>query len=306
MSQRIFPKAFLERRGHSLLGLWLVIYIIFHLLTNSQAALLWGEDGQGFIHDVNWIHNLPYLIVIECLGLGIPIILHGWWGVRYALQGRINSIKSDGSTPSLEEYSRNRAYTWQRITSWILLIGITAHVVHMRIVEYPSQVKVGSQEYYVNNLSYDAGLPLLADRLGVTLYRAGEPLPTDFHMPPNQDEAVLQQRTKEVERFTSLLNSNKLSPKNTIIIAKDFGAATLLMVRDTFKSPIMIALYSVLVISACFHAFNGLWTFCLSWGVIVTPRSQKKILRCCQGLMGFVAFLGLMAVWGSFWINLYS
>ena len=59
------PKAFLWRRLHSIAGLWLVIFIISHLFTNSQAALLIGDDGQGFINAVNAIHNLPYLPLIE-------------------------------------------------------------------------------------------------------------------------------------------------------------------------------------------------------------------------------------------------
>ena len=67
------PRAFIWRRLHSLAGLWLVIYIIDHLLINSQAALLLGNDGRGFIHSVNAIHNLPYLSVIEILVLGVPI-----------------------------------------------------------------------------------------------------------------------------------------------------------------------------------------------------------------------------------------
>lgn len=33
------PSAFIWRRAHSLTGLWLVLFLIEHLLTNSQAAL---------------------------------------------------------------------------------------------------------------------------------------------------------------------------------------------------------------------------------------------------------------------------
>lgn len=59
------PKAFIWRRLHSLMGLWLVLFLIEHLLTNSQAALWLGDNGRGFVNMVNAIHNLPYLEVIE-------------------------------------------------------------------------------------------------------------------------------------------------------------------------------------------------------------------------------------------------
>ena len=95
------PRAYIWRRVHSLFGLWLAIFLLEHLLTNSQAALFFGDSGHGFIYFVNILKNLPYLPVIEVTLLGIPILMHGIWGVKYILQGKANSFKSDGSKPSL-------------------------------------------------------------------------------------------------------------------------------------------------------------------------------------------------------------
>ena len=122
------PNAFLWRRAHSLTGLWLVIFLIEHLLTNSQAALWIGDNGLGFIQAVNSLKELPHLQAIEIFLLGVPLLVHGLWGVKYLMTSKMNSFASDGSSPSLPQYPRNRAYTWQRITSWILLVGIAAHV----------------------------------------------------------------------------------------------------------------------------------------------------------------------------------
>lgn len=277
------PRTFVWRRWHSLTGLWLVIFLIVHLLANSQAALLIGDDGAGFIKAANDIRNLPYLPAIEIGLLLIPFAIHIYWGVQYLWTGKANSYKSDGSTPSLPEYPRNHAYTWQRITSWILLVLIAAHVVQMRFMEAPTVTGMGKAKSYMVRVESDDGIHTLAERLDVSLYNA---------------QQVPQQQ------WASALSERPLAPNQLIAVTKDFGTAELLMVRETFKMPLMLLLYTVLVLSACFHAFNGLWTFCITWGVTLSVNSQKNMRRVSLALMFALGFLGLAAIWGSYWINL--
>ena len=47
------------------------------------------------------------------------------------------------------------------------------------------------------------------------------------------------------------------------------------MMADILSSPFMLVFYIVGVISATFHLANGLWSFLVSWGITVTPRSQR-------------------------------
>ncbi len=215
------PSSFLYRRMHSLTGLFLVLFLVMHLFTNSQAAL----EQQSFVHSVNSIHSIPYLQFIELSFLALPILMHGIAGAYYAYQSRQNVFGNNFAKPVLPEYSRNRAYTWQRLTSWILMVGILAHVVHMRFIEYPSSS------------------------------------------------------------------------------VQDFGLETLLMLQRTFKDPSMVAFYTLFVLSACYHAFNGLWTFCITWGITISQRSQRLLLIVCYVGMSLTAFLGLVAIWGIFWVD---
>lgn len=269
------PKAFIWRRIHSLTGLWLVLFLIEHLFTNSQAALYFGDDGSGFIRAVNFLKGLPYLQVIEVTLLGIPFLVHGWWGIKYLHTAKYNSFATDGTAPSLPDYPRNRAYTWQRLTSWILLIGVIAHVIQMRFIDYPDATHIDNKQYYTVRLTLDEGLPALADRLNVKL--------------------------------TSDPNSNSESKQQQIsALSPDFGTAVLLMVRDTFKSPLMIFLYTIFVLAATFHAFNGLWTFMITWGITLTANSQRLMRKCAVTLMVLLSFLGLAAIWTTYWINLKS
>lgn len=258
------PMPFLIRRLHSLTGLFITLYLIEHLFVNSQAALFFGDDGKSFIHAVNGIQNIPYLKVIEILFLAVPILLHGYYGIFFARQAKFNSIPSDGSKPYLP-YAKNKAYSWQRITSWILLFGILLHVYHMRIHQYPEKTQEGNATSFLVEVDKDSGYNTLAPRLDVTFIE------------------------KEGKTYAK---------------AKSFGTAELLVLRESFKSPLIITLYTLFVLSACFHGFNGLWTFCLSWGIVITEKSQKLARRFCYGLMALVTFFGLVAIFGTYWINL--
>jgi succinate dehydrogenase / fumarate reductase, cytochrome b subunit len=260
----MISNTFIWRRVHSLMGLWLVLYLMVHLIVNSQAALWLGEDGIGFIDLVNLLEALPYLQVIETVWIGIPLVIHGYWGIKRALTAKNNSGGSDGSSPSLP-YGRNRSFKWQRITSWILLVGIIGHVLQMRFIHFPQKVSVGSEIAYVVPLKDDPGLDSLSERIHVKLVKEG-----DFVM------------------------ASAPTP----------GKAMLLMVRETFKSPLMCVLYSVFVLAAAFHAFNGFWTSLITWGAALSYRSQKAFIPICWVGVGLLAFLGLAAIWGSYWLNL--
>ena len=143
------------------------------MLVNSQAALLLGDNARGFVDGVNAIHNLPYLQVIEIFLLGFPIAIHGVLGVKYLLTAKFNSVGSDGTKPAMK-YGRNRAFTWQRLTSWVLLVGIILHVAKFRFIDYPDSVNQGENSYYFIPVTVDKGLYTVAARLGVTLYSSNE------------------------------------------------------------------------------------------------------------------------------------
>lgn len=317
------PKAFIWRRIHSLTGIWLVIFLLEHLLTNSQAALFIGDDGAGFIRMVNFIHNLPYLPFIEIGLLGVPIIIHGIWGIKYVKQASINSRKTDGSKPSLQEFKKNKAYTWQRITSWILVFAIIAHVTQMRFINQPTHASVNGKQFYMVRLSKDVGLYTLSKRLNFSLYNQ-QAVDAEKKFAPNVNdtsvsswwsffnfqktessyELLEQQNLAQKDQYVEALTKKPLKQGEIMAVCTDFATAMLLVVRETFKSPLMLVLYTIFVLSACFHAFNGLWTFLITWGVSLTERSQNMMRTLANGLMVLLAFLGLAAIWGTYWINL--
>lgn len=329
MTTATIPRAFVWRRLHSLTGLWLVLFLMEHLLTNSQAALLLGENGQGFVKMVNALHNFPYLQAIEIFLLGVPILVHMIWGVQYLFTAKPNSYGSNRAKPALPEYGRNRAYTWQRITSWILLFMLAFHVVKFRFLEYPVSVSQGAKSSYMVRISLDTGLYTVADRLGVRLYdqtaiekekrnledRSGESALVDAaHTIQSEENLVYDaqkavilasaQKFEEKTAFVNALQKQTLSQREVVAVADNFGTASLLVVRNTFKNPFYVGFYTVFVLAACFHAFNGFWTFLISWGIILKMSAQRSMATFAIALMLIVTFLGLAAVWGTYWINL--
>jgi succinate dehydrogenase / fumarate reductase, cytochrome b subunit len=58
-------------------------------------------------------------------------------------------------------------------------------------------------------------------------------------------------------------------------VASAFGnEVNFQMMQDILSSPFMFVFYAVGIISAIFHFANGLWSFLVSWGITVSPRSQ--------------------------------
>lgn len=126
---------FLLRRLHSLTGIVPIgVFVLFHLTTN--ASIVWGRitghaghEGAAsgvstFQHEVNFIHSLPALFLIEVFGLWLPLAFHSLLGIAYAIGGR----------PNLDhyKYQSNARYVLQRLSGYIGFVFIFYHVATLR------------------------------------------------------------------------------------------------------------------------------------------------------------------------------
>ncbi len=313
------------------MGLWLAIFLIEHLLTNSQAALLWGEHAQGFVRMVNLLHNFPHLEVIEIVLLGIPLLIHFVWGVCYFISARYNSFPGPKRSPSLARYARNHGYTWMRITAIIVGVGVVLHVVQFRFVRYPAILVHGEQSFYFSKVSMDDGLYTVAQRMGVELFDGNKIEEVEKELEKRKAEKQLMesaekehQQQKEYAEFDlykegffvaaqeygksaaflRALKCKSVGSQDVIAVSKDFGTAALLTVRDVFKSPLYVALYSIFVLATCFHAGHGLWAFLITWGVILKQAAQNKFYRAALTVGFVLALFGLVSIWGTYWMNM--
>lgn len=76
-----------------------------------------------------------------------------------------------------------------------------------------------------------------------------------------------------------------------------FGAdANFDMMANIFSNPFMVGFYLVGVISAIFHFANGLWSFAVSWGITITPRSQKIMTYVTLIVFVLLSYVGVSAI----------
>jgi succinate dehydrogenase / fumarate reductase cytochrome b subunit len=115
---------FAMRRLHSLTGIVPVgAFLVVHLWTNSKAML----GPASFGHAVEEINHIPFLVVVETLGIFLPLAFHAIYGVVLAFQARPN-VGAYG-------YSRNWMYTLQRVTGIIAFVFIVIHLKDFRVAK---------------------------------------------------------------------------------------------------------------------------------------------------------------------------
>ena len=111
---------FLLRRLHSLTGLVFGGYLVVHLLVNATIA----QGGRVYQTQVDKIHDLPFLPVIEWTFIYLPILYHTVYGVWITLTGQPNV----GRYP----YEKNWFYLFQRISAVIIVFFMLFHVLALK------------------------------------------------------------------------------------------------------------------------------------------------------------------------------
>lgn len=111
---------FLLRRLHSLTGIVFGGYLIVHLLVNATIA----QGGRVYQTQVDKIHDLPFLPVIEWTLIYLPILYHTVYGVWITLTGQPNV----GHYP----YTKNWFYFFQRLSAVFIVFFMLFHVLALK------------------------------------------------------------------------------------------------------------------------------------------------------------------------------
>jgi succinate dehydrogenase / fumarate reductase cytochrome b subunit len=59
---------------------------------------------------------------------------------------------------------------------------------------------------------------------------------------------------------------------------------------EIMANPIMFWFYVVGLAAVCFHFANGVWGFCVSWGITVSEKAQRNI-GIASGALGLLIFI---------------
>jgi len=68
------------------------------------------------------------------------------------------------------------------------------------------------------------------------------------------------------------------------------------MMADILSDPFMIAFYVVGILSTTFHFANGLWSFAVSWGLTVSPKSQQISTYVTLVIFVLLSYVGVRAI----------
>ena len=118
--------SYFSRKLHSLLGIIpLGAFFVVHALTNYQA---FERGPEGFQKAVGFINGMPLVLLLEFILIYIPLLFHGIYGLYVAYQSNSNLGRF--------KYSRNWAFTAQRITGVITFVFVFWHVYQTRFQVY--------------------------------------------------------------------------------------------------------------------------------------------------------------------------
>ncbi len=111
---------FFLRRLHSLTGILFGGYLVVHLLVNATIA----QGGNVYQAQVDKIHDLPFLPLVEWTFIYLPLIYHTIYGIYITLTGQPNVGRY--------HYAKNWAYLFQRISAIVLVFFVVFHVLSFK------------------------------------------------------------------------------------------------------------------------------------------------------------------------------
>jgi succinate dehydrogenase / fumarate reductase, cytochrome b subunit len=110
------------RRLHSISGaIPLGLFLFSHLWTNLSAVF----GRAAFDQKVAEIHALPALGWIEVIAIFLPLAFHAAYGIWLSREARYNVASYT--------HGRNWAYTFQRITGFVVFAFVLAHLWEYRV-----------------------------------------------------------------------------------------------------------------------------------------------------------------------------
>jgi len=113
--------SFLWRRLHSLSGIVPIgLFLLEHFISNAEAF----KGAEAYTKQVAFLNSLPFVLVLEIVGIWIPILYHGLYGVYIWWRGDTNVAEYP--------WQGNWLYTSQRWTGIIALIYMAQHTYYLR------------------------------------------------------------------------------------------------------------------------------------------------------------------------------
>ena len=113
-------------------------------------------------------------------------------------------------------------------------MGILAHVIHMRFIDYPTSAQLNAQHLYISRVEADVGLYTLSKRLGFEIYNQEKVQEIKrrilsqpkIQVPENSkpEELIAAQSQREEHAWVAALEEWPLKENQLIAVSPSFGA----------------------------------------------------------------------------------
>jgi succinate dehydrogenase / fumarate reductase, cytochrome b subunit len=173
----------------------------------------------------------------------------------------------------------NREFIYRRLHSLLGVIPIGIFVIQHLVVNHYATVGVESfnkAANFMGNLPFRYVLETVIIYLPI-LFHAIYGLYIAFTAKNNSSQyGFFRNRMFMLQRVSGVITLIFITWHvwETRVAAAFGNEVNFQMMQDILSSPFMFAFYVVGIISAIFHFANGLWSFLVSWGITVSPRSQ--------------------------------
>src|SRR5699024_438465 len=68
------------------------------------------------------------------------------------------------------------------------------------------------------------------------------------------------------------------------------------LMENILTEPFFFWFYIISIICIVFHLANGLWSFCVSWGIAQSPRSQQIVTYATMAVFLIVSYIGIRSI----------
>lgn len=197
--------------------------------------------------------------------------------------------------------SANREFVYRRVHSLLGVIPVGVFlIVHLVVNHFATQ----GEEAYNKAVGFMGSLPFLIFLEIFVIY-----LPILYHAIYGLYIAFTAK--SNLNRFGTFRNwmfvLQRVTGVITLIfiawhvwetrIAAAFGAEVGFdMMEDIVSNPAMLWFYIICIVSTVFHFANGLWSFFVSWGITVTPRSQQISTYVTMVVFVVLSIIGVRAI----------
>ena len=199
--------------------------------------------------------------------------------------------------------SKDREFLWRRLHSLLGVIPVGLFLAFHLSLNFTA---VGGEEVYNNATGVMELVPhsLLLAMEWIIIY-----IPLMFHA--FYGVYIAFTATHNTKRFSTFRNWMFALQRFTGIflvifvawhifqtrIQKALGAeVNFEMMAEIVDNPAMLVFYIVGILSATFHLANGLWSFCVSWGITQSKKSQQVFTYISLIVFVILSIVGVAAI----------